>query len=307
VGYQGADTFARLPVLAPRLARRTIPILAALLSAASLSAAPAAAAGAGDCTPAASWPADRVDVAGQVVALVNAHRAQLGLAALVVSPTLDAAATWKARNMAAYGYMDHADPAPAARTAGERFAACGYPQAEWGEDLAFGYSTAQAVVAGWLSSPEHRANIERPEFRATGVGAAGAPAYWAQAFGVVADAGSFVAAPVAPASAAAGPTATAPSATAPSTMAAARPLRVSCAQHGRRVACRVRGQRGTVVRIALMRSGRTFARVRVRAASDAVRVGLHPMRRLRAGRYALIVRAGLAAGEREQRMSLVVH
>jgi hypothetical protein len=61
------------------------------------------------------------------------------------------------------------------------------------------------------------------------------------------------------------------------------------------------------VRIALMRSGRTFARVRVRAVSDAVRVGLRPMRRLRAGRYALVVRAGSAARERERRMSLVVH
>jgi uncharacterized protein YkwD len=286
------------------LARRTIPLLAALLSAATVAATPAAAAGTGDCTPAASWPADRADLAAQVVALVNAHRAQLGLAALVVSPTLDAAATWKARNMAAYGYMDHGDPGPPqARTAAERLAACGYPQAEWGEDLASGYSTAQAVVAGWLSSPEHRANIERPEFRATGVGAAGTPVYWAQTFGVAVDAGSIVAA-VAPAAAAAAPAATAPSATPPS---ATRPIRVRCAQHGRRVACRVRGQRGTVVRIALMRSGHTFARVRVRAASDAVRVGLHPMRRLRAGRYALVVRAGSAARERERRMSLVVH
>jgi uncharacterized protein YkwD len=290
------------------LARRTIPLLAALLSAATVAATPAAAAGTGDCTPAASWPADRADLAAQVVALVNAHRAELGLVALVVSPTLDAAATWKARNMAAYGYMDHGDPGPPqARTAAERLAACGYPQAEWGEDLASGYSTAQAVVAGWLSSPEHRANIERPEFRATGVGAAGAPVYWAQTFGIAVDASSIVAAPVAPAAGAAAPTATAPSATPPSATGAARPIRVRCAQHGRRVACRVRGQRGTVVRIALMRSGHTFARVRVRAATDAVRVGLHPMRRLRAGRYALVVRAGSAARERERRMSLVVH
>jgi uncharacterized protein YkwD len=287
------------------LARRTIPLLAALLSAATVAAAPAAAAGTGDCTPAASWPADRADLAAQVVTLVNAHRAQLGLAALVVTPTLDAAATWKARNMAAYGYMGHDDPGPPlARTADERLAACGYPQAEWGEDLASGYATAQAVVVAWLSSPEHRANIERPEFRATGVGAAGAPVYWAQTFGVMVDAGSVVPAPVA---AAAGPTATAPSATPPSATGTTRRIRVSCAQHGRRVACRVRGQRGAVVRIALMRSGHTFARVRVRAASDAVRVGLHPMRRLRAGRYALVVRAGSAARERERRMSLVVH
>jgi uncharacterized protein YkwD len=286
------------------LARRTIPpILVALLSAA-VSATPAAAAAVGDCTPVASWPADRADLAAQVVVLVNAHRAQLGLTALVVSPTLDAAATWKARNMAAYGYMDHADQGQLqARTPDQRLAACGYPQAEWGEDLASGYATAQAVVAAWLSSPEHRANIERPEFRTTGVGAAGAPVYWAQTFGVLADAGSIVSGPTAPAQAAAAP----PAPAAPSATATTRPVRVSCAQHGRRVACRVRGQRGTVVRIALMRRGRTFARARVRPASDVVRVRLHPMRRLRAGRYALVVRAGLAAGERERRMSLVVH
>jgi len=288
------------------LARRTIPIIAALLSAAALSAAPAAAAGAGDCTPTASWPADRTDLAAQVVTLVNAHRAQLGLQALVVSPTLDAAATWKARNMAAYGYMDHADPG--ARTAAQRMAACGYPEAaEWAEDIATGYATAQAVVDGWLSSPEHRANIERPEFRATGVGAAGTPTYWSQTFGVVADAGSFVPKPLTPVPPAATASAGAgPSATAAPAASAARPVRVSCAQHGRRVACRVRGARGATVRIALMRGGRTFARVRTRTAPSTVRVRLHPMRRLRAGRYALIVRAGSAASMRERRMSLVV-
>jgi len=287
------------------LARRTIPLLAALLSAATVAATPAAAAGTGDCTPAASWPADRADLAAQVVALVNAHRAQLGLAALVVSPTLTATAEWKARNMANYRYMDHDDPAPDARTPDERVAACGYQSPEWGENIASGYTTAQAVVDAWLASPEHRANIERPEFRATGVGAAGVPTYWAQAFGVTVDAGSIVPAPIAP------PAAPATGAEAPSTLGvavhAATGVRVSCAQRGRGVACRVLGERGTMVRIALMRHGQTFARARTRAASDAVRVKLHPMRRLRAGRYALVVRAGSAARERERRMSLVVH
>ena len=164
------------------------------------------------------------------------------------------------------------------------------------------------MVDAWLASPEHRANIERPEYRATGVGAAGAPTYWAQSFGAVVDAGSVVAAPVAlPAVPA---TAAAPSGTTARRRghraATKRPLRVSCAQRGRGVACRVLGQRGTMVRIALMRSGQTFARARTRAAADAVRVRLHAMRRLRAGRYALIVRAGSAAGERERRMSLVL-
>ena len=124
-------------------------------------APPRAAAAAGNCVPASGWPADRADLAAQVVTLVNAHRAQLGLVALVVSPTLTATAEWKARNMAAYGYLDHDDPAPDARTADERLAACGYQSTEWGENIATGYATAQAVVdalAGLPRAPrEHRA------------------------------------------------------------------------------------------------------------------------------------------------------
>lgn len=289
------------------MARRTIPTIAALLGAAALSAAPATAAGAGDCTPDATWPANRADLAAQVVALVNAHRAQLGLQALVVSPTLDAAAAWKARNMAAFGYLGHDDPGPPARSADERMAACGYPEAGWGEDIASGFTTAQAVVDGWLSSPEHRANIEAPEFSATGVGAAGAPLYWAQSFGVLADADGFVPAPVAPApESASGETQPSTAVPQPAAAGAARAIRVSCAQRGRAVVCGVRGARGATVRVALMRGGRTFARPRARATPGSVRVRLHPMRRLRAGRYALVVRAGSAADPLERRTSIMV-
>jgi uncharacterized protein YkwD len=284
-------------------------MLAALLSAAAVAGTPAAAAAAGNCVPAPSWPADRADLAAQVVALVNAHRAELGLAPLAVSPTLTAAAEWKARDMAAYGYLDHDDPAPDARSADERVIACGYPATEWGENIGMGYATAQAVVGAWLASPEHRANIERPEYRATGVGVAGDPLYWAQSFGAVADAGSVAAAPAAlpnaPAAAATPPGATAP-AVAAHRSGTKRAVKVTCAQRGHGVACRVLGRRGTTVRIALMRAGRTFARARTRTAADPVRVVLHPMRPLRAGRYALIVRAGSAAGGRARRMSMVL-
>ena len=174
------------------MARRSIITLAALLCTATVAGTPGAAAAAGNCVAASGWPADRADLAAQVVTLVNAHRAQLGLVALVVSPTLTATAEWKARNMAAYGYLNHDDPAPDARTADERLAACGYQSTEWGENIASGFATAQAVVDAWLASPDHRANIERPEFRATGVGAAGSPTYWAQSFGATVDAGSVV-------------------------------------------------------------------------------------------------------------------
>jgi uncharacterized protein YkwD len=165
------------------LPRHRVVLLAALLCAAFTTFNLPAAAAASDCAPAGSWPATRPDLAGQVLDLINAYRAQMGLQPLAVSPLM-AAATWKARHMAAYGYMAHDDPAPpAARTPAERLAACGYPQVSWGENIASGFQTAQDVVNGWLASPGHRANIERPEYRATGVAAAGSQLYWAQTSG----------------------------------------------------------------------------------------------------------------------------
>ena len=118
----------------------------------------------GDCTPGADWGTLRNDLAGQVVQLVNQHRASLGLAQLAVTTPLTNAAVWKSRHMAYYRYMQHADPAPpVARSVGDRLSACGYPatMAGWGENIAYGYPTADAVMQGWLNSPGHRANIER--------------------------------------------------------------------------------------------------------------------------------------------------
>ena len=43
-----------------------------------------------------------------------------------------------------------------------------------GENLAWGtgrQGTARAIVAAWLASPEHRANLLRPSFNRVGVGA----------------------------------------------------------------------------------------------------------------------------------------
>jgi uncharacterized protein YkwD len=282
------------------LARRLPLLTAALLCAAAFAVTPTTASAVGDCTPAVSWPAARADLAAQVVDLINARRVALGLPTLAVSPTLTAAATWKARHMAAYGYMTHDDPAPpVARTAGERIAACGYPSGTWGENIAEGYTSAQAVVDGWLNSPGHRENIENPAYHATGVAAAGAALYWAQTFGAVVDAVVTLPTPPAPAPVPAPAPTPAPRA-APAVSAS--PLRVSCAQRGRRVACRVRDARGTLVRLALHRGGRTYARARLTPQADLVRVALHPVRRLRAGRYVLVARADA----RERRLTLVL-
>jgi uncharacterized protein YkwD len=159
-----------------------------LAAAAAALAAPSAPRTAVDeCTPGSDWPAARPALADAVLAAVNAHRAQVGARPLAVSPALQAAAVWKARHMAKYGYMNHDDPAPpVARTVSQRITACGYAGSGWGENIAYGYPTAQAVMQGWLSSPGHRANIEQPGFASTGVAAAAAPngvVYWAQSFG----------------------------------------------------------------------------------------------------------------------------
>ncbi len=185
------------PTGARRLAWKTIAL--AGVAAAAIAFAPgqlarptaAVAAGVGDCSPGSTWPASRQDYADQVVALVNQHRASLGLVQLKVSPTLTAAAVWKARHMAAYGYMAHDDPAPPiARTWFQRVQACGYAGSGAGENIAYGYTTPAAVMAGWLNSSGHKANIENPSYRVIGVGVAGSTVFWAQDFGTADDSGS---------------------------------------------------------------------------------------------------------------------
>ena len=143
----------------------------------------------GNCTPGSDWGTPRADYAARVVDLVNQHRASKGLSQLTVSTTLTNASIWKSRHMARYLYMAHNDPAPpVARTTSDRLAACGYPSTTsgWGENIAYGYATPEAVMQGWLNSPGHRANIETASFRSIGVGAASSTTgriYWAQAFG----------------------------------------------------------------------------------------------------------------------------
>ena len=178
-----------------RLLRPTSLAVVAAAAAAALATAPAPAPATslvGDCTPDASWKPARTDLADAVIKLVNAHRAALGLRQLAVSPTLTRSAVWKARHMATYRYMAHDDPAPpVARSVGERIAACGYSGA-WGENIAEGYPTAASVVAGWLGSPGHKANIENPSYSVTGSGAAiatGGITLWAQDFGTADDSG----------------------------------------------------------------------------------------------------------------------
>jgi uncharacterized protein YkwD len=90
--------------------------------------------------------------------------------------------------MAASGRFAHEDTAPpVSRSAYRRALDCGYDGGFWGENIAVSYLSPKAVVAGWLASPGHRANIENPAYTVTGVGVAASPSgrlYWTQSFGV---------------------------------------------------------------------------------------------------------------------------
>jgi uncharacterized protein YkwD len=143
----------------------------------------------GDCTPVSSWGTlEPAQVESDLIALVNAHRAALGLRQLTVAPSLTASAEWKSMDMSGYDYMQHDDPAPVARTVTDRLAACGYPSdaAGWGENIAYGFPDAKSVMAAWLSDAPHRENLENPSWTTIGVGAAangGGIIYWTEDFG----------------------------------------------------------------------------------------------------------------------------
>jgi uncharacterized protein YkwD len=104
----------------------------------------------------------------RVVAWVNAHRAAAGLRPVRISFAVHRAAELHARDQAAMGFMTHTGSDGS--DAGQRIRRQGYTWSMWGENVAYGYGTARAVVRAWMNSPGHRANILNRSFRHIGVG-----------------------------------------------------------------------------------------------------------------------------------------
>jgi len=55
-----------------------------------------------------------------------------------------------------------------------------------GENVAYGYGSVESVMAGWMNSSGHRANILNANFTHVGLGratAANGTLYWTQVFG----------------------------------------------------------------------------------------------------------------------------
>lgn len=139
--------------------------------------------------------ADAASVGSRVLALVNEARAGKRRCGrerfdpappLKASPALDRAALAHAKDMAARSALGHAGTDGSAP--GERAARAGYAWRLVGENVAAGQATPEQVVAEWLGSPHHCANLMDPDFTEMGIGFAADPAsaagiYWTQLFG----------------------------------------------------------------------------------------------------------------------------
>ena len=110
-----------------------------------------------------------------VVREINAERAKYGLNALTVSGELTRAAEVRARELVRK--FSHTRPDGSAWSS--------VSSAAKGENIAMGYATVDKVMAAWMSSDGHRANILRESFGSVGVCAYRENGiwYWVQLFG----------------------------------------------------------------------------------------------------------------------------
>jgi uncharacterized protein YkwD len=108
--------------------------------------------------------------------LVNRERARAGEAPLREDPALTRAAQGHSVSMLEHGYFEHAGAD--GRSPLQRMQASGYISRssgsfEVGENIAWGSSvlaTPASIVAAWMASPGHRANILLAGYRDTGIG-----------------------------------------------------------------------------------------------------------------------------------------
>jgi uncharacterized protein YkwD len=133
-------------------------------------------------------------VRARVVELVNAARGKQrkcgaerfpAAAPLTLSRELDDAAADHARDMARKNYFDHRGRDGSQPK--DRVIRAGYQPRLTGENIAYGPESAEEVVAGWLASPGHCANMMDSRFQQIGVGLATdrkrKRIYWVQTFG----------------------------------------------------------------------------------------------------------------------------
>jgi len=126
-------------------------------------------------------------IAREVVELVNLERAAAGRPPLEIDVRLMESAQLHSEDMAAGNFVSHTGSGGS--TFVQRIEAAGYtPWWRLAENVAGGQPTPAAVVAAWMGSSGHRANILNPDLEDIGVGYAYDAAttyrhHWTQNFG----------------------------------------------------------------------------------------------------------------------------
>jgi len=134
----------------------------------------------------ASADAQHDATVARVLELTNLERQKVGADPLVLSPELNSAAQSYSEVLATTGCFEHTcGPVP---DMADRIVQSGFEG--WtalAENIAFGYPTPEAVVAGWMGSPGHRDNLLSPSYREIGIGVASDGSrngtFWTQDFG----------------------------------------------------------------------------------------------------------------------------
>lgn len=142
-----------------------------------------------DSTPVtANFPSPSTVNKTVLLQLVNdARKKGCNCGSIYYSPTsvltwndqLEKAAYGHSQDMYQHKYFSHTGSNGSG--SGERIADAGYNWRWYGENIAEGYPTEKEVVAGWLSSPGHCANIMNKNYKEMGVARVGD--YWTQDFG----------------------------------------------------------------------------------------------------------------------------
>lgn len=125
----------------------------------------------------------------QIFDMTNAERIAVGAVPLTYHHQLAEAAAIHAADQrnrpCEIGYLTHTGTDGS--RAGDRIARTGLSVSNWGENIACGFSGVAAVMAGWMNSPGHRANMLNPSLTHIGISVMTSDSgryYWVQTLGV---------------------------------------------------------------------------------------------------------------------------
>lgn len=105
--------------------------------------------------------------AENVLISVNNARIDAGMAPLVRTARLDSAAQLHLDDMLTKGYFAHTSPSGVIFQ--QWIVMSGYQYLYAGENLARNYADMTETMQAWMASPEHKANILKPEYTETGI------------------------------------------------------------------------------------------------------------------------------------------